>query len=63
MVDVPYILPSFAHSTPENSCTKLTSSGEITELKVLLEKKKEEKLFIKTQYKPLETLLLRKLKD
>jgi hypothetical protein len=32
MVDISNILPSFAYSTPENLCAKLTSSGEITEL-------------------------------
>jgi hypothetical protein len=52
MVGVPNILPSFAHSIPENSCAKLISSGEITDLEALL-KKKEEKLLIEIQYKPL----------
>jgi hypothetical protein len=53
MVGISNILPSFAHSTPENSCVKLTSSGEIAELEALLEKKKEKKFLIETQYKPL----------
>jgi hypothetical protein len=53
MVGVPNILPSSAHSISENSCAKLTSSGEITELEVLLKKKKKEKFLIETQYEPL----------
>jgi hypothetical protein len=53
MVGIPDILSSFVHSTPENSCAKLTNSGETTELEVLLKKKKKEKFLIETQYKPL----------
>jgi hypothetical protein len=53
MVGIPNILSFSAHSTPENLYAKLTSSGKITELEMLLKKKKKEKLLIKTQYKPL----------